>query len=94
MEVPGKNAAVASLVCGILSIVCWIFSITSILSLILGIVGLVQASKAKKAGYNDGLRTAGFVVSLVGLIFGALIFLNWVFWIGLLGVAGGMGLVG
>lgn len=87
-NVPGKGAATASLVCGIVSIVCWFFGATSILSLILGIVGLIMASNAKKAGYNDGLRTAGFVLSLLGTIFGALIFVSCV---ACLGAAGGLG---
>ncbi|MFQ9411751.1 MAG: hypothetical protein ACLR1T_12840 [Evtepia gabavorous] len=37
-----------------------------------GIVGLIQASKAKELGYQDAIRTAGFVLSLIGLIGGAL----------------------
>ena len=49
-NVPGKGAAIASLVCGIVSVVCWFFGVTSILSLILGIVGLVLANNSKKAG--------------------------------------------
>ena len=53
--IPGKNAAIASMVCGIISIVFWFFGVTAFLSLVLGIVGLVLASNAKKAGYNDGL---------------------------------------
>ena len=87
-NVPGKGAAIASLVCGIVSVVCWFFGVTSILSLILGIVGLVLANNSKKAGYNDGLRTAGFVLSLLGTIFGALIFISCV---ACLGAAGALG---
>lgn len=52
--IPGKSAAVASMVCGIVSVALWFFGLTSILSLILGIVGLVLANNAKKAGYNGG----------------------------------------
>ena len=84
-NVPGKGAAIASLVCGIVSVVCWFFGVTSILSLILGIVGLVLANNSKKAGYNDGLRTAGFVLSLLGTIFGALIFISCVACLGAAG---------
>lgn len=89
-NVPGKGAAIGSLVCGIVSIVFWFFGITSILSLILGIVGLILSSSAKKAGYNEGLRTAGFVLSLLGTIFGALIFVSCVACAGCLGTAGGL----
>lgn len=89
-NVPGKGAAIGSLVCGIVSIVFWFFGVTSLLSLILGIVGLILASSSKKAGYNEGLRTAGFVVSLIGTIFGALIFVSCVACAGCLGTAGGL----
>lgn len=89
-EVPGKSAAIASLVCGIVSIVFWFFGTTSFLSLILGIVGLVLANNSKKAGYNDGLRTAGFVLSLLGTIFGALIFVSCIACVGIVGAAGGL----
>lgn len=87
----GKNAAVGSLVCGIISIVFWFFGATSILSLILGIVGLILANKAKKAGFDDGLRTAGFVLSIIGTVFGALIFISCVACAGILGTAGLLG---
>lgn len=40
-NVPGKGAAVASLVLGIIAVVLWFFGYTSIVSVILGIVGLV-----------------------------------------------------
>lgn len=73
-NVPGKGAAIGSLVCGIVAVVLWFFGVTSIGSLILGIVGLILAANAKKAGFEGGLRTAGFVLSLLGVIFGAVIF--------------------
>ncbi len=75
-NVPGKGAATASLVLGIVSIVFWFFGWSALISVILGIVGLVLANNAKKAGFEGGLRTAGFVCSLIGLIFGALIFVS------------------
>ena len=43
--------------------------------IILGIIGLVFASKAKNAGYVGGLRTAGFVLSLISLVSGAAMFI-------------------
>ena len=69
---PGKNNATASLVLGIIAVIFWFFGYSSILSIILGIVGLIQASKAKELGYDDAIRTAGFVLSLIGLLGGAL----------------------
>lgn len=60
--------AVASLVVGICAIVSWFFGLGALLGMILGIVGLVLAGQAKKAGNIEGIRTAGFVCSLIGLI--------------------------
>ena len=89
-NIPGKGAAIGSLVCGIVSIVFWFFGVTSILSLVLGVVGLVLASNSKKAGFNGGLRTAGFVLSIIGTVFGALIFVSCIACAGVLGAAGGL----
>ena len=74
-NIPGKNQAIASLVCGMIAIVFSVLGYSAILSIILGIVGLVLASQSKKAGFTDNLQTAGFVVSLLGVIFGAVMFL-------------------
>lgn len=41
-------------------------------ALVLGIVGLVMASKAKKEGFSGGIQTAGFVLSILAVVFGAL----------------------
>ena len=87
-DVPGKGAAVASLVLGIIAVVLWFFGYTSIVSVILGIVGLVCAGNAKKAGFMGGLRTAGFVLSLIGLIGGGIAFVACVACAGALGAAG------
>ena len=93
-NVPGKGAAIGSLVCGIVSLVfSFLLSslvITPLIGLVLGIIGLILASSAKKAGYNEGLRTAGFVLSLLGTIFGALIFVSCIACAGCLGAAGGL----
>ena len=64
---PGQGAAVASLVLGIVGL---FFA-----GIILGIIGLSMASKAKNAGYVGGLRTAGFVLSLISLVSGAVAFI-------------------
>ena len=60
--------AVASLVLGICAIVCWFFGVGALVGIILGIIGLVLAGQAKKAGNTEGIRTGGFVCSLIGLI--------------------------
>lgn len=74
--IPGKGKATGSLVCGIISVVCIFFGWGALLSLILGIVGLVLASGAKKDGFVGSMRTAGFVLSLIGLIFGGIVFVS------------------
>lgn len=87
-DVPGKGAAIGSLVCGIIAVVFWFFGVSAIVSVILGIVGLVLASNSKKAGFNGGLRTAGFILSLLGLIFGGIIFVSCIACAGMFAAAG------
>ena len=86
-NIPGKNKAVASMVLGIISVVLWFFGYSAIVSVILGIIGLVLSSKAKEEGYDDNIRMAGFVLSLIGLIGGAFFFVACVACVGMLGVA-------
>lgn len=65
---PLHGKAVASLILGICSIVCWFCGLYgAIIGIVLGIIGIVMASKAKKAGNTEGIRTGGFVCSIVGL---------------------------
>ena len=90
-NIPGKGAATASLVLGIISVVLWFFGYSALVSVILGIVGLILAGNAKKAGFNGGIRTAGFVLSLIGLIGGAIFFVACVACVGALGSAGATG---
>lgn len=90
-NIPGKGAATASLVLGIISVVLWFFGYSALVSVILGIVGLILAGNAKKAGFNGGIRTAGFVLSLIGLIGGAIFFVACVACVGALGSAGAAG---
>ncbi len=69
--VDGKPQAIASLVLGIVTIVAG-FPGLIIIGLPTGIVGLILASSAKKKGFIGGIRTAGFVCSLIGLIINAI----------------------
>ena len=87
-DVPGKGAATASMVLGIISVVLWFFGYSAIVSVILGVVGLILAGNAKKAGFMGGIRTAGFVLSLIGLIGGALVFIACVVVVGAIGTLG------
>ena len=45
-----------------------VFGVGALVGIILGIIGLVLAGQAKKAGNTEGIRTGGFVCSLIGLI--------------------------
>ena len=83
-SIPGKGTATASLVLGIIAVVCWFFGYGALLSVILGIIGLVLAGNSKKAGFDGGTRTAGFVLSLIGLIGGAITFVACVACVGAL----------
>jgi hypothetical protein len=67
-QVPGKGKAIASLVLGIIAIVLPI----PILCVIAGIIGIVLASLAKKEGFTGGIRTAGFVCSIIGAVGGVI----------------------
>ena len=60
-------------VSGSIGIVLWFFGYTCLISVVLGIVGLVLAGNAKKEGNTEGIRTAGFIVSLIALIIGIII---------------------
>ena len=78
---PEKGKATASLVLGIISLVIWAFvgGLTfSIIMLVLAIIGLVLAVQAKKAGNTSGVRKGGFVVSIIGVVLGALRVIGWV----------------
>lgn len=88
---PGKGAAIAGLVLGIVSIVCWFFGYGALVGLITGIIGIICSSSAKKSGFVGGVQTAGFVCSLIGLIGSALVFVACVACVGMLGAAGALG---
>ena len=88
-KIPGKGAATASMVLGIISVVLWFFGYSALVSVILGIVGLILAGNAKKAGFVGGMQTAGFVLSLIGLIGGAIFFVACVACAGTIGAVGG-----
>ena len=70
----------AALVLGIVSLVLAWFYMINIVALACAIVGLVLATKGRKAaaaaGDPSGLGTAGLVLSIIGLIFAAIGFLT------------------
>ena len=65
-----NGPAVASLVLGILSIICSFFGYSSIAGLLFGIIGTVLGAKARKQS-QTGIATGGFVCSIIGLILSA-----------------------
>ena len=89
VNVPGKGAATASMVLGIIAVVFWFFGWGALVSVICGIIGLILASSSKKAGFDGGTRTAGLVLSIIGLIGGAIVFLACVACAGAIGAAAG-----
>ncbi len=74
MAPQGKGLAIASLVLGIISCIIGWFGYSAIFGLITGIVGLILWGLSKKKGFFGGLLTAGFVVSLIGTILSAIVF--------------------
>lgn len=70
----GAAALFFGLLAGILGIFTHIFFL--FLPTILGIAGLILSSEAKKNGYKGGMQTAGFWLSLIGLILGCLAFVS------------------
>jgi hypothetical protein len=59
----GKGLAIASLILGIVGMVCCCGGITSILAIVLGII-------ARSKGYKSGMATIGIILGAVGIIFG------------------------
>ena len=81
-NIPGKNEALISLILGIVGLVVALF-VNGIFGMILGIAGLVVSSRSKSMGYNDSLRTAGFVLSVLSVVLGGITLVAcmvWVFW--------------
>jgi len=62
---PSDSKATLALVMGILALV-----LNGLI--VFGILGLVFASQARKMGNTSGKVTAGFVMSIIGLVFGIL----------------------
>ena len=82
------------MVLGIIAVILWFFGYSSIVSIVLAIIGLVLASQAKKGGNTSGMRTAGFVTSLIALIGGIVALVACVACIGCGAAIDGIGLMG
>lgn len=85
MEQPGKGAAVASLVLGILSCITALFGVLflpAIIAIICGIAGIICAACSKRDGFDGGLRVGGLILSILGLVLGGVIFIGCVICVG------------
>ena len=88
VEEKGRNMAIACMVVGIAGLVFTLL-INTLLGVIMGIVGLVLAGKAKQLGFVGGMRTAGFVTSLISVILGGVLLV-----LALVAVVAAIGIVG
>lgn len=66
---------VASLVLGIVSIVCSFFGYGAIVGVILGIAGVILGAIGRKNVYKQGVATAGLVCSIIGLVLSSILFI-------------------
>lgn len=88
MEQKQSNGkAIASLVLGIVSLVCIFLGYGALLGIILAIIGLIIGTQAKKEN-PSGMATAGVVLSIIGLVACALSFVACVACIGSLAAIG------
>jgi len=79
VEGKGKAQAVWSLILGIASIIISFISVGFILGIAFGIIALVLANKAKQNGYLSGVRTAGKVLAIIGLVISGIILFGMIF---------------
>ena len=66
---------VASLVLGIISIVCSFFGAFSWIGIVLGIAGVIFGAIGRKNIYKQGVATAGLVCSIIGLVLSSILFI-------------------
>lgn len=74
MENKSNGKAIASLVLGIVSLVCIFFGYGALLGIVLGIIGIVLGVSAKKE-QPSGMATAGLVLSIISVALCALAFI-------------------
>ena len=60
LKTPGKGFAIAAMVLGIISFLCFPY--------ITGILGIIFGGVAKAKGYRGGMATAGIVCGIIGVI--------------------------
>jgi hypothetical protein len=76
---PGKGAAVASLVLGIISLVlCW-WGWVGAISIVLSIIGIILGVSARKQLQPEqgrGMATGGMVCSIIALVLSTIVFIS------------------
>lgn len=64
-----KGMAIASLICGIASIVVAWFGYGAVLAIVAGIVAIILAVKVRKLNdENKGMATGGLVTGIIGVV--------------------------
>lgn len=69
-DIPGKRPAVISMILAVVAFLYLMFVpvyATAFFTLILGIIGLVQAIRSKKLGYNGVIRAIGLILAIVDI---------------------------
>ena len=82
------NKAIVALVLGICSCASCFLGVGAIIGVALGIVGIVFSRKATKAGNEETINKAGFVLSVIGLCVSGVVFLATLFIFGALATMG------
>lgn len=78
-KTPGSS--IASLVLGLISLLCAWFGYGALISIITGIIGIILGIKGNKI-QQTGVGTAGIVLSIIGLVLSIIVFFACVLCVG------------
>ena len=78
-KTPGSS--IASLVLGLISLLCAWFGYGALISIITGIIGIILGIKGNKI-QQTGMGTAGIVLSIIGLVLSIIVFFACVLCVG------------
>lgn len=78
-KTPGSS--IASLVLGLISLLCAWFGYGALISVITGIIGIILGIKGNKI-QQTGVGTAGIVLSIIGLVLSIIVFFACVLCVG------------
>lgn len=78
----------ASLICGIITLVMAIFSASGlgVVGVALGIIGIILGALGRKDPAQHSMATAGMIISIIGLIINIVVFIACVACIGAIGL--------